>query len=121
MFGFTDGTRPELMERAITARLSSERPQLLPTRLRTLKQLTLKAAQALRIDANQQAPHAESGPRSVAELIALYRLKELAGVKMMVPNLGEIKMKNTLKVGGRSLIAPISNPDFGVTLGPYAP
>ena len=30
----------------------------------------LKAAQALRIDANQQAPHAESGPRSVAELIA---------------------------------------------------
>ena len=39
----------------------------------------LKAAQALRIDANQQAPHAESGPRSVAELIAHYRLKELAG------------------------------------------
>jgi integrase len=39
----------------------------------------LKAAQALRIDANQQAPHAESGPRSIAELIAHYRLKELAG------------------------------------------
>lgn len=39
----------------------------------------LKAAQALRIDANQQAPHAESGPRSFAELIAHYRLKELAG------------------------------------------
>jgi integrase len=39
----------------------------------------LRAAQALRIDANQQAPHAESGPRSVAELIAHYRLKELAG------------------------------------------
>lgn len=39
----------------------------------------LKAAQALRIDANQQAPHAESGPSSVAELIAHYRLKELAG------------------------------------------
>jgi integrase len=39
----------------------------------------LKAAQALRIDANQQAPHVESGPRSVAELIAHYRLKELAG------------------------------------------
>jgi integrase len=39
----------------------------------------LKAAQALRIDANQQAPHAEGGPRTVAELIAHYRLKELAG------------------------------------------
>jgi integrase len=39
----------------------------------------LKAAQALRIDANQQAPHAEGGPRSFAELIAHYRLKELAG------------------------------------------
>jgi integrase len=37
----------------------------------------LKAAQALRIDANQQAPHAEGGPRTVAELIAHYRLKEL--------------------------------------------
>ena len=33
----------------------------------------------MRIDAKQQAPHAESGPRSVAELIAHYRLKELAG------------------------------------------
>jgi integrase len=39
----------------------------------------LKAAQALRIDANQQAPHAEGGPRTIAELIAHYRLKELAG------------------------------------------
>jgi integrase len=39
----------------------------------------LKAAQALRIDANQQAPHAEGGPRTVAELIAHYRLKELVG------------------------------------------
>jgi hypothetical protein len=39
----------------------------------------LKAAQTLRIDANQQAPHAESGPRSVSELIAHHRLKELAG------------------------------------------
>jgi hypothetical protein len=33
----------------------------------------------LRIDANQQAPHAEGGPRTVAELIAHYRLKELVG------------------------------------------
>ena len=39
----------------------------------------LKAAQALRIDANHEAPHTESGPRTVAELIAHYRLKELAG------------------------------------------
>jgi integrase len=33
----------------------------------------------LRIDANQQTPQAEGGPRTVAELIAHYRLKELAG------------------------------------------
>ena len=39
----------------------------------------LKAAQALRIDANQQAPHVEGGPKTVAELIAHYRLKELVG------------------------------------------
>jgi len=39
----------------------------------------LKAAQALRIDANQEAPHTEGGPKTVAELIAHYRLKELAG------------------------------------------
>ena len=39
----------------------------------------LKAAQALRIDANQQTPHAESGPRTIDELVAHYRLKELAG------------------------------------------
>jgi integrase len=39
----------------------------------------LKAAQALRIDANQQTPQAEGGPRTIAELIAHYRLKELAG------------------------------------------
>lgn len=37
----------------------------------------LKAAHALRIDANQQAPQAEAGPSTVAELIAHYRLKEL--------------------------------------------
>jgi integrase len=39
----------------------------------------LKAAQALRIDANQQTPQAEGGPKTVAELIAHYRLKELGG------------------------------------------
>jgi integrase len=35
----------------------------------------------LRIDANQQTPLAEGRPRTIAELIAHYRLKELAGDK----------------------------------------
>jgi integrase len=39
----------------------------------------LKAAQALRIDANQQTPQVESGPNTIAELIAHFRLKELSG------------------------------------------
>jgi integrase len=39
----------------------------------------LKAAHALRIDANQQTPQAESGPGTIAELVAHYRLKELTG------------------------------------------
>jgi integrase len=39
----------------------------------------LKAAQALRMDANQQTPQAESGPDTIAALVAHYRLKELAG------------------------------------------
>jgi len=39
----------------------------------------LKAAQALRIDANQQTPQAEAGPGTVTALVAHYRLKELAG------------------------------------------
>lgn len=37
----------------------------------------LKAAQALRIDANQQTPRADSRPRTIAELIEHFRLKEL--------------------------------------------
>jgi integrase len=37
----------------------------------------LKAAQALRIDANQQTPQVEAGPKTIAELVAHYRLKEL--------------------------------------------
>jgi hypothetical protein len=37
----------------------------------------LKAARALRIDANSQTPQAESGPETIAELVAHYRLKEL--------------------------------------------
>ncbi len=39
----------------------------------------LKAAHALRIDANQQTPQTESGPSTIAELVAHYRLKELSG------------------------------------------
>jgi integrase len=38
----------------------------------------LKAAQALRIDANQQTPHTAVRPDTVAALVAHYRLKELA-------------------------------------------
>ncbi len=39
----------------------------------------LKAAQALRIEANQQTPRLDSGPSTILELAAHYRLKELAG------------------------------------------
>ena len=39
----------------------------------------LKAAKALRIDANQQTPLADRGPGTIAELVAHYRLKELVG------------------------------------------
>jgi integrase len=39
--------------------------------------IALKAARALRIDANSQTPQAESGPETIAELVAHYRLKEL--------------------------------------------
>lgn len=38
----------------------------------------LKATNALRIDANKQTPRAVSCPSAIAELIAHYRLKELA-------------------------------------------
>jgi len=41
----------------------------------------LKAARALCIDANQQTPHTDSGPSTIAELVAHYRLKELAREK----------------------------------------
>lgn len=37
----------------------------------------LKAAQALRIDANHQTPQVEAGPDTVAALVAHYKLKEL--------------------------------------------
>lgn len=41
--------------------------------------VALKAAQALRIDANQRTPQAEGRPATIAELVAHYRLKELTG------------------------------------------
>src|SRR5882762_5328972 len=39
----------------------------------------LKAAQALRIDVNQQTPQTEAGPSTISILVAHYKLKELAG------------------------------------------
>ena len=45
----------------------------------TTEAAALKAAHALRIDANQQTPLADGRPKTIAELIAHYRLKELAG------------------------------------------
>ena len=39
--------------------------------------LALRSARALRIDANAQTPLAESGPETIADLVAHYRLKEL--------------------------------------------
>jgi len=39
----------------------------------------LKAAQALRIDVNQQTPQTEAGPSTISTLVAHYKLKELAG------------------------------------------
>ena len=59
---------------------------LAPTIVGTVESLAteaaaLKAAHALRIDANQQTPLAEGGPKTIAELIAHYRLKELVGEK----------------------------------------
>src|ERR1700761_8746218 len=39
--------------------------------------IALKAARALRIDANSQTPQAESVPETIADLVAHYRLKEL--------------------------------------------
>lgn len=41
--------------------------------------VALKAAKALRIDANQQTPQVLSGPSNIAELVAHFRLKEMTG------------------------------------------
>src|ERR1700686_3184015 len=41
--------------------------------------VALKAAHALRIDANQQTSQAEAGPSTIATLVAHYRLKALIG------------------------------------------
>lgn len=45
----------------------------------TTEASALKAAQALRIDANQQTPQADAGPNTIANLVAHYKLKELVG------------------------------------------
>ena len=47
--------------------------QVLPT-----EAMALKAARALRIDANQQTPQVDSRPNTIAELAAHYTLKELS-------------------------------------------
>ena len=39
--------------------------------------IALKAARALRIEANALTPQVESGPETIADLVAHYRLKEL--------------------------------------------
>ena len=41
--------------------------------------VALKAAEALRIDANQQTPQVLNGPKNLAELVAHFRLKEMTG------------------------------------------
>ena len=76
MFGSFDGGRLDPTERASSGKPSSARSQTLAN-----EASALKAAQALRIDANQQTPQAEGGPSTIAELVAHYRLKELAGEK----------------------------------------
>jgi integrase len=45
----------------------------------TTEASALKAAHALRIDANQQTPQAGGAPSTIAELVAHYRLRELTG------------------------------------------
>ncbi len=72
MFGYFAGERLDQTGRAFNARLLSETVINLPS-----EASALKAAQALRIDANQQTPRAVSCPTTVAELIEHYRLKEL--------------------------------------------
>ena len=74
MFGSIDGMRLVLTARASIAKRSSVPSLTFPT-----EAVALKAAQALRIDANQQTPQAEGGPSTIAELVAHYRLKELSG------------------------------------------
>jgi len=53
----------------------------------------LKAAKALRIDANQQTPHFGGRPGIIAELAAHYRLKELVGEPMtqVVPDARRVR------------------------------
>ena len=82
---FADEAAPLLNTCVVVApiervQVCASREAKLKTHLRITHEVAvLKAAHALRIDANQQTPHAESGPKTIAELISHYRLKELAG------------------------------------------
>ena len=76
MFGYFGGERSGPTERGKQRKAIVGTVESLAT-----EASALKAAQALRIDANQQTPHAEGGPKTIAELIAHYRLKELVGEK----------------------------------------
>ena len=74
MFGFSDGRRPDLTERASTARQSSVRSTLLPTETSPSKQLKRCASTPTNKPRRRKA-----GRETIAELVAHYRLKELAG------------------------------------------
>ena len=72
MYGSFAGGSLALMVKTSGGKQSWELSSRLPT-----EAIALKAARALRIDANAQTPQAESGPETIAELVAHYRLKEL--------------------------------------------
>ncbi len=74
MYGSSAGGNQPQRAEASAGRQSSGQSWLCPR-----KAAALKAAHALRIDANQETPQAEGGPSTIAQLIAHYQLKELAG------------------------------------------
>ena len=74
MFGSSAGGSQHLMAAAKRRKAIVGTIAALPT-----EAAALRAAQALRIDANQETPQTEGGPSTIAELVAHYRLKELAG------------------------------------------
>jgi hypothetical protein len=67
----------------------------------------LKAAQALRIDANQQTPQAEGGPKTVSELVAHYKLKELGGSNPEGKAFRRAPLTNAISPTGSSRVGAI--------------